>query len=969
MLLWSLRHEGLGNLELDPVTNLPVCASCQTPGARYRCADCLFSSVVCQECMCKEHARLPLHRIGRWNDDFFAHTTLRQLGLVVCLGHGGARCPLAEVRDVIMTIVDISGVHTVAVSYCGCQNRPLDDTLAPSQLLDIGWWPSTFVMPRTAVTAETCKLFQAFNQRGKLTAHDFWNGLVALTDGAGLRKVPARYAETTRVFRFYRHIRAARRGGRAHEDDGIAGTKVGELALPCIACPHWYNLPANWKKVDENKRFLYSLPVSLDANFKMRRKNRDLHEDALSDGFSYTVKTSTFLDHLSKFNDTAEMKYCKSTHQAVNNANQSGDARFDINGIGACVCARHNLYRAQCIVDLFQGERHNVMDHCLLSSIEYNGDSDLITFIFTYDIACQWSVNFHRRLRKYARCAFLSGKEVQVRFAIPKMHIKGHGPDCNEAYSLNYLPGVGRLHAEGIEAGWADLNGAALSTREMSKAARHEAIDDLLSAINWRKTIGMGTYLLDGLEDTVYEHVKQQVIFDRFEKTFPAGVVMTWRAIYDKWVIDPTAENPFHAVEDGKAYANAQYEVAKEEAEDLDKGNVFEHAMTPSVFVTEGISLEDQRYFREAQRCYMKAFVLAQQSAKDAAAASTLAASSSTTTTPASQTTPYPSIERMDITQPEIAKLWLPSGLPADIRADTCSKRLCTTELRLRLGQLDSLIHHIRRLLNVKASLLREKNIHADGHGNRVSSRARTMVANVQDKLNRHVHRYRISRAAALALDPQGDWVSNFLPLTDKDLVPPTREESDTGVGFRKLAWIWYAHSRDQRDVPVTNKTATADMTEEEIHEGMRLEWAEGRARVLHWAEEKELRPEEMRRSVTSLLYNASKWDERKGKRTKGLTLSTSRALDAYAARQAAINEGIARGFYELWEPGCKRLNVHVEWPEELSRNSRRRVDDAVSVAALRTVRGTQQATAEADAEVGDDNQEDILAGTCPYYL
>lgn len=72
------------------------------------------------------------------------------------------------------------------------------------------------------------------------------------------------------------------------------------------------------------------------------------------------------------------------------------------------------------------------------------------------------------------------------------MHIKAHGPKGNDKYSLNYLLGVGRAYAEGIEGNWANTNGAALSTREMSKSGRHETLDDLFSSINWCRIVGTG---------------------------------------------------------------------------------------------------------------------------------------------------------------------------------------------------------------------------------------------------------------------------------------------------------------------------------------------------------------------------------------------------------------------------------------------------------------------------------------------
>lgn len=38
-----------------------------------------------------------------------------------------------------------------------------------------------------------------------------------------------------------------RRGGRGHNDAGVAATAPGDLAVECPACPHpGKNLPADW---------------------------------------------------------------------------------------------------------------------------------------------------------------------------------------------------------------------------------------------------------------------------------------------------------------------------------------------------------------------------------------------------------------------------------------------------------------------------------------------------------------------------------------------------------------------------------------------------------------------------------------------------------------------------------------------------------------------------------------------------
>lgn len=46
----------------------------------------------------------------------------------------------------------------------------------------------------------------------------------------------------------WRHLKSLKRGGRGHDPTGVRGTKDGELAVQCPACPHpGINLPKNWQ--------------------------------------------------------------------------------------------------------------------------------------------------------------------------------------------------------------------------------------------------------------------------------------------------------------------------------------------------------------------------------------------------------------------------------------------------------------------------------------------------------------------------------------------------------------------------------------------------------------------------------------------------------------------------------------------------------------------------------------------------
>lgn len=51
-----------------------------------------------------------------------------------------------------------------------------------------------------------------------------------------------------RIVREWRHIRLLKRSARGHDPTGVAGTKEGECAVLCPACPHpGKNLPQDWQ--------------------------------------------------------------------------------------------------------------------------------------------------------------------------------------------------------------------------------------------------------------------------------------------------------------------------------------------------------------------------------------------------------------------------------------------------------------------------------------------------------------------------------------------------------------------------------------------------------------------------------------------------------------------------------------------------------------------------------------------------
>lgn len=113
--------------------------------------------------------------------------------------------------------------------------------------------------------------------------------------------------------------------------------------------------------------------------------------------------------------------------------------------------------------------------------------------VLSYDIACQWRVNLPSRIAQlpdHVRFELPVGNDL--RYAIPKFHFRAHKHEDHDEYSLNLMPGVGRVDGEETERHWSRNNMIAYSTREMGPGSRHDTVEDHIGFANWMKYIGLG---------------------------------------------------------------------------------------------------------------------------------------------------------------------------------------------------------------------------------------------------------------------------------------------------------------------------------------------------------------------------------------------------------------------------------------------------------------------------------------------
>lgn len=116
----------------------------------------------------------------------------------------------------------------------------------------------------------------------------------------------------------------------------------------------------------------------------------------------------------------------------------------------------------------------------------------LLLLIISYDIMCQWLVNFWRRMHDLPEYLRPNLGPENVQGKIPKFHFDAHDRKNHAQYSFNYTKGAGTTEGEGIERNWGVVKPGVGQTVEMGPGARKDVLDDFFGYSNYRKTVDLG---------------------------------------------------------------------------------------------------------------------------------------------------------------------------------------------------------------------------------------------------------------------------------------------------------------------------------------------------------------------------------------------------------------------------------------------------------------------------------------------
>ncbi|KAG6819829.1 hypothetical protein H0H93_008178 [Arthromyces matolae] len=814
------------------------CACGEETGVDYRCLDCLYSAMECKECILANHKGLPLHRIEKWNNTFFEKTTLKKLGLRIQLNHGWNDICAAprQASGDDFVIIDTFEIHEVGLDFCNCVSKARD-----------------------------------------------------------------RYDEFLRVVRQYRHLKMLKRSGRGHDNEGIAATKPGECAVVCPACPQpGQNLPKDWKTASEDKKYLYSLFIALDANFKLKRKavSSEERDPSLGQGWAFFVEEDKYKAFLKEFWGDKQPKSNCVSHDAVNKPDREARG-LAASGAGTVDCSRHDLKRACSVGDLQLGERYINMDYIFFVGLQ---NCELERLVVSYDIACQWHLNIRTRMTKYPSELHLSNSISYISFLIPKFHLPAHIEDCNLLYSFNLAKGVGQTDGEAPERGWANINPLSQSTKEMGPGNRRDTIDDFFNDWNWKKIIKFGSTMLKKIHDAARASQLHDEGLRDLEDAIPSDVIMGWTKAVELWEKDSTQTNPYRSTATELSERAVRLKLAEQVARNEQRGDMdTSHEMHPSTFIAHGLALEGEQRKLHLDNSELGDHPTATQLYRLTERSNQLRRKITTWIENQASIIPEAGIERSrrakktpegtSDTKVENIQLWLPSELAAN--GVNVSYELRSYEWQLRHGQAHDALDEVRNGLRIQAYLYKHKDRYAVGV--KANTRSNMAIQKATETVKEAAKRYRVARGALMTLANTGieiplDWQSNLRPLRDEDCRKLTEGLEGDSESRRTISWIWL-------EFP----SAVEQAEDPRLNDALRIEWCRARARRMRWAEEVELLQEEMRRIRQFLSYESDAWISRATTAHHEESVVLEGML-AYAQSQAHQRRNLLERFEGMWK-------------------------------------------------------------------
>ncbi|KAK0496504.1 hypothetical protein EDD18DRAFT_1105616 [Armillaria luteobubalina] len=521
----------------------------------------------------------------------------------------------------------------------------------------------------------------------------------------------------------------------------------------------------------------------------------------------------------------------------------------------------------------------------------------LQNLFISYDITCQWNINFKTRMKELPSDLRLRN-DIGLSCGVPKLHAKAHKMACQCEYAIGIQSGTGRTDSEGIKWTWVVVNAIVWSTKEMGLGSRHDTLDDHFAYHNFVKLIGLGDMLHKKLTEAECQVVAYRKYHSNFTRALPKPeYAKEWMAVVEEWDRDQSKPSPYLLVAEHITEQDLKLKLKEDERCAKACGEIPIHKISTTSCLGLGLLIEDSQYMilsvwqplRELQIVYMPGIALRIEQEWETA---------------------------MTTIEAEDDKLWFPSDL---------SKVVCDSICHLGLGEKENVLREAQcwdALAAICSSLRAEASIHAfwNEHlqGQEALSHASDVLDNWRAKQNLAAQKYRQARNAMLTLQGPGPWMNDLRELTAKDMLSmygsvmdiqelatevtnpedqhqKKRKSEKHKDKPRDVSWIWLAEGS------LGELGNDSDITDVRVH------WLRSWACLLRWEEEISLLREEQRRVLVTLRYCAKWWDKwRSG--WNGLAAEIAEGVQAYAAQQRDGQLDLAEHFARKWPSEYRAL-------------------------------------------------------------
>ncbi|THH16521.1 hypothetical protein EUX98_g9291 [Antrodiella citrinella] len=593
---------------------------------------------------------------------------------------------------------------------------------------------------------------------------------------------------------------------------------------------------------DHMNRWIYTLFLMIDANFKLKLKDKGIRDLELAPGWAYYVNEDSFQKHIDehhrKNGDAIEENTCSAEHNAILKANLRKEG-YIASGVGAVFCARHCLVRPNGVGDLQKGEQFS------LNYVQWVGRT------YGEGIESAWHV--------------FNSVSMATREMGPAMRHEVLN-DHWGSWNWEKILGFGLLMSKSF------LEAQDMMTKQTQR------FEDL-NATFTKETISRWSAQLTRWNND------PTVKPDPFEELESRNTLQEIRA---KLAEEDTRDTARGAVVLHKVSPSVFLHMGLEIEDQQRRLRV---RATGSLNATALTSLQEKRstlarrieLWRKTQAIYLPV------------ATPLYAASSDPSASPA------PSRNDGDgddadaspatLTKAEDITLWLPSELPSNLMTADYIKIIAAKECEFRKAQAFDALANIRRICRIITGITEFKKLNLVNEGQRTSTRLRSYYDKFKQQIDHSASRYRAARNALLVLDPTGDWTIHLKVLHADDIRGPLADKDDAlKEGRRELSWIWL----------VQHASSPEDGFENDFCEGMRVEWAKAKARAERWSEEVKLLQEEMRRVLEFLSWKAAWWRSQVNQRA-GTSPTLKEGLSAYAEKQARVHEDLRKSFASRW--------------------------------------------------------------------